>query len=93
MSVNACYNNGTGSTLTQVRVNQTTNTTGSPNTTSPVIDATPRTDDACRDYAPASPVPLGATDTVTLQLSVSFAGGGGNSFSASRATFVVQPAG
>jgi len=92
VAVNACYNTVTATTLSQVRINVTENTTGSANTNAALIDATPRTDAACRDYAPSTPVTLDATHSVTLELNVAFPGGGGQQFVAGRTTFTVEPA-
>jgi hypothetical protein len=89
--VNACYATPNATTLDQVTLSVTTNTTGSANTTSPLADPTDRTDDACRDYTPTTPITLGPGTTVALSYSVSFAGGGGNQFVAGRATFYLEP--
>jgi hypothetical protein len=91
-AVNVCYNTVNVAELSQVRINVTENTTGSGNTSSPLVDATVRTDAACRDYVPPTPIELTPTANVWLQLSINFPGGGGQSFIAGRATFTLTPA-
>jgi hypothetical protein len=91
-AVNVCYNTVNVAELSQVRLNLTENTTGSGSTSSPVVDSTTRTDAACRDYIPPSPIELTPTANVWLSLSVNFPGGGGQSFIAGRATFTLTPA-
>jgi hypothetical protein len=90
VGVNACYNNNQ-TTLTSVRVNTTTNTSGSPATGAPLVeDNTARTDDACRDYNLSSPHLIGGTEDISLAFGVSFPGTPGSFFSAGRATFIFQ---
>jgi hypothetical protein len=93
LKVNACYQTPNSTTVTAARIQIATNGSGSPSIVSAFTDSTPRTDDACRDYVLPTPTLLGPDQWVTLELSVSFAGGGANSFGASRATFYVEPAG
>jgi hypothetical protein len=92
VGVNACYDTIASTTLTQVRLNVTENTNGSGNTSSPLVDATARTDAACRDYIPTTPITLDSTHSVTLEFNIAFAGGGGNQFFAGRTTFTLEPA-
>jgi hypothetical protein len=93
LRVNACYLTPNATTVTAARIQLATVTAGPASISSPVVDATPRTDDACRDYTPSSPVEVGPNQYVTFEFSVNFPGGGGQSFGATRATFYVEPVG
>jgi hypothetical protein len=88
VGVNVCY--GTDqTTLDTVRINVTTNSNGSGNTNSPLIDGTDRTDDACRDYTLSTPHLLAPGDDVSLELAVDYSSNA-QFFFAGRATFVFQ---
>ena len=90
VGVNACYYTTNLTTVTAAAVSRTTDD-GSPSGGQLVSDGTDRTDDACRDYLLPTPVTLGPQDNVDMEFFVDFAGGGGNTFTAGRATFILTP--
>jgi hypothetical protein len=89
VGVEACYNND-GTTIDQTRINLTTNTSGSTSTNSILLDATDRTDDACRTYAPtAGPHVLAPNEDVSLEFDVNYSANA-QFFTGERATFIFQ---
>ena len=88
-----CYTantGGTNPTLSAVQVfviDQETSSTG------PAVmsDTTDRTDNACRDYAPASPVALDPTDTVYVAAHVEWQNAGGQTFIGRSVAFKLEP--
>jgi hypothetical protein len=90
IGVNACYATTTDSTLTRVRINTTTNTTGIANGGTPLVDdTTARTDNNCRDYTLPTPHVLATNEDVSLQYDVSYSQNAA-SFTAGRATFIFR---
>jgi hypothetical protein len=90
VGVNACYVTDPITTLDTVRINLTTNTNGSGNTSALLTDTIDRTDDACRDYTPTTPHPLAPGDDISLEFAVDYSANAGF-FGAGRATFILQP--
>ncbi len=74
-----CYEAGGNVTLDRVSMSRVANITtasiGGAQST-PIFDDQDRTDDACRTYAPASPVPLGPNDLVQITARVDYAAPG-----------------
>jgi hypothetical protein len=90
--VQLCYGASAATTITDVWLQTSSFTAGSPGSTPTVLqhDTTHRTDSACRTYAPSSPVALTSTTQVTIFLQATWTTANSTLF-LGRVTTVLAP--
>jgi hypothetical protein len=90
--VQLCYGASTAATITDVWLQVSTFTTGSPGTTPTALqhDTTHRTDSACRTYSPASPVAVNSTQSFSIYLQANWTAAGSTLY-LGRVTAILQP--
>ena len=86
-----CYSTNTGNSISSVSVYQVTQTAAGNGGSSVVAsDGTSRTDDACRTYAPASPITMTSADQFQIYLGVNWTTAGTEIW-LGRVTAILQP--